>query len=264
MVKATACNPKCSSTLSRLRAACADTRTITVRLCLYNGIMANAATISLGICSDTHGEKLPTWPGRRLAAVLHAGDIYDSPTLVLPENYVNPRVWAAALGVPVLAVRGNHAFRDRAGFFMAAEDVSGRLVRIAEGLWVAGIGFAREWYCDTPGESDLEPQCHGLLRIAQRQVMPQDHMILLTHYPPKLPELPCDEASAGCVYGCVADLIGALRPGAVVFGHNHDWFGRQWRRSDGTLMVSPGPRGGVLTISANGETTFTPHDAQIS
>ena len=47
-----------------------------------------------------------------------------------------------------------------------------------------------------------------------------------------------------------------LRTVAIVFGHPHDWFGRQWRRADGTLLVSPGPRGGVLAMGINGEAVF--------
>jgi Icc-related predicted phosphoesterase len=213
-------------------------------------------TITLGICSDTHGEQLPHWPGHKIHAVLHGGDVYHAPTLAHGDNYANPRAWAAAQSVPVLAVRGNHDYRDPDGFLDLAEDISGRLYRIAAGLWVAGVGFAPEWYCDTPGERDLEPQCRDLIRMASRQVMPGERIILLTHYPPRLPELPCDEASAGCAYGCVADLMETLGPIAVVFGHKHDWFGLRWRRAAGTLLVSPGPLGGVLTIRANSEVVF--------
>ncbi len=149
---------------------------ITVRGGGYPGGMDTSATVTLGIGSDKHGEKLPTWRGRRLNAVLHAGDIYDAPRLV----------------------------------------------------------------------------------------MPGERIILLTHYPPRVMELVGRGKPATWSYQRVGELAEALRPIASVFGHQHDWFGRQWRRADGTLLVSPGPRGGVLTISANGETTFTPHDAQIS
>jgi predicted phosphodiesterase len=82
--------------------------------------MDNSAAITLGICSDTHGEQMPQSPGRKLDAVLHAGDIYNAGVIQYGEYYVHPRPWAAALGVPVLAVRGNHDFRDPDGLFMAA------------------------------------------------------------------------------------------------------------------------------------------------
>ena len=74
----------------------------------------------LGICSDTHGEHMPQWPGRKLNAVLHAGDIYDGGVIQYGESYVHPRPWAAGFGVRVLAVRGNHDYRDRDGFFQVA------------------------------------------------------------------------------------------------------------------------------------------------
>ncbi len=218
--------------------------------------MTVCTEILLGICSDTHGDQLPQWPGRKLNAVLHAGDIYDAGAVQYGEYYVKPRPWAAALSVQVLAVRGNHDFRDPDGFFKVAEDISGRLYRLADGLWIAGVGFAPEWYCDTPGESDLEPQCHNINRMANRQVMPGEPIILLTHYPPRLAELPCDEASMGCTYQCIADLADRLLPVAIVIGHQHDWFGRQWRRQDGTLIVSPGPRGGLLTIPSDEKAAF--------
>jgi Icc-related predicted phosphoesterase len=80
-------------------------------------------------------------------------------------------------------------------------------------------------------------------------VMPGDSLILLTHYPPKLPELPCEEVPRHWVYRCVADLVDELEPIAVVQGHVHQWFGRQWRR-EGMLIISPGPqREYILRIS---------------
>ncbi|NNM86454.1 MAG: hypothetical protein HKL96_11955 [Phycisphaerales bacterium] len=219
--------------------------------------MVVSQAITLGICSDTHGEQMPQWPGRKLNAVLHGGDIYHAPALAHGDNYANPRSWAAALGMPVLAVRGNHDYRDPDRFFQVAEDISGSVRNMARGLWVAGVGFAPEWYCDMPGERDLEPQCRSLLRMASRLVMPGQRVILLTHYPPKLPELPCDKLSAGCAYECVADLMEELRPIAIVFGHMHEWFGLRWRRANGTLLVNPGPRGGLLTISAQSKPDAT-------
>jgi Icc-related predicted phosphoesterase len=77
--------------------------------------------------------------------------------------------------------------------------------------------------------------------------MPGEKLILLTHYPPKLPELPCGQLSENWTYRCVAELIDELQPIAVVQGHVHEWFGRQWRRGS-TLIVSPGPGAGVLCV----------------
>ncbi len=216
--------------------------------------MNTPVAIALGICTDTHGGTLPTWRGRRLDAVLHAGDIYDAPKLAQGQYYASRRTWASALGVPV---RGNHDYRDRDRFFELAEDISGKLVSLADGLWVAGIGLAPEWYCDTPGETDLEPQCRSLLRMANRLAMRCERVILLTHYPPQMPRLLGYGTPESWMYECLADLAEILQPVAIVFGHQYDWFGRQWRRADGTLLVNPGPRGGLLTISAQGKPEAT-------
>lgn len=210
--------------------------------------MENPPDNVLGICSDTHGSALPQWNSQQLAAVLHAGDIYDAPSVIEDDDDPAPRQWVESVGVPVFAVRGNHDYRDPGRFFHAADDISGRLRKVFPGLWVAGIGFAPKRYYDLPGESDLEPQCRDLSRQALRQVVRGEKLILLTHYPPKLPELPCGEVSEGWTYRCVADLVDELQPIAVVQGHVHEWFGRQWRRGN-LLIVSPGPRAGILSVS---------------
>ena len=165
--------------------------------------MEESREILLGICSDTHGEALPLWNGAKLDAVLHAGDVYDAPTLIEDDNDPIPRQSVESVGVPVLAVRGNHDFRDPARFFQAADDLSGQLRMLLPGLWIAGIGFAPERHYDLPGESDLESQCRNLSRRARREVTQGEKLILLTHYPPKLPELPCDEVPENWTYRCV-------------------------------------------------------------
>ncbi len=104
--------------------------------------MQESPNILLGVCSDTHGGALPVWNGVNIAAVLHAGDIYDAPTLIEDDDDPLPRQWVESLGVPVLAVRGNHDYRDPGRFFRAAEDISGNLRRPVPRLWIAGIGFA--------------------------------------------------------------------------------------------------------------------------
>ncbi len=218
--------------------------------------MAGFAEIKLGICTDTHGEYLPRWDGRRLDAVLHGGDVYDAPALAHGYGYLSPRAWAASQGVPVLAVRGNHDYRDMDGFFSKVDDISGAVRRLSKGLLVAGVGLAPEWYCDAPGEGDLGPQCCRVARMALRQATRREHIILLTHYPPRLPELACGGLPVNGTYECVADMVGKLRPTAVVFGHLHDWFGRHWRQPNGTLVVNPGPAGGVLTIGSSGVALF--------
>jgi Icc-related predicted phosphoesterase len=209
--------------------------------------MEAARDIVLGICSDTHGGALPRWQGMGISAALHAGDVYDAPSAMEDDRF--PTQWAESLGVPVLAVRGNHDNQDHGRFFRVADDITGRLRKLLPGLWVAGIGFGPKLHFDLPGESDLQPQCNDLVRIARREVMPGESLILLTHYPPNLGELPCEEVPKHGTYRCVADLVEELRPIAVVQGHVHQWFGRQWRW-EGMLIVSPGPQGEhILRIS---------------
>ncbi len=79
----------------------------------------------LGCCSDTHGSSLPRWGEPGIAAVLHAGDVYDAPTLIEDDDDPAARHWAASAGVPVFAVRGNHDYLDPGGFFRAAQDLTG-------------------------------------------------------------------------------------------------------------------------------------------
>jgi Icc-related predicted phosphoesterase len=219
--------------------------------------MDEAREIVLGICSDTHGGALPLWTGVTLTAVLHAGDVYDAPALIEDDDDPLPRQWAQSLGVPVLAVRGNHDFRDPGRFFETADDLSGRLRRLLPGLWVAGIGFAPERYYDLPGESDLESQCRDISRRARREVMRGETLILLTHYPPKFAELPCGQVPESWTFKCVAELADELQPIAIVQGHVHDWFGRQWRRKD-MLIISPGPQARTLCVSHDRGSAGTP------
>lgn len=219
--------------------------------------MSHQNATLLGCCSDTHGSLLPQWSDCAIAAVLHAGDFYDAPTL-LDDDDEDPTVrqWLAAAGIPINAVRGNHDHRDPLGFFSMARDLTGRLRRLAPGLWVAGIGFAHRLYFDLPSESDLQPQCDALARQAGRELTPEDKLILLTHYPPKLPELPCGDVPSSWTFTSIADLIDELQPVSVVQGHVHDWFAREWRRESGTLIVSPGPTGRILAISEDGRASL--------
>ncbi len=92
--------------------------------------MSDRHGILLGCCSDTHGAVLPQWGERAIAAVLHAGDFYDAPTLIDDDDDPTARQCAASAGVPVFAVRGNHDYLDPGGFFRTAEDITGRFAPI--------------------------------------------------------------------------------------------------------------------------------------
>ena len=212
--------------------------------------MTDTSNILLGCCSDTHGGISPTWHGLSIAGVLHAGDVYDAPTVVPDEDDPIPREWALSAGVPVLAVKGNHDYVDPGKFFRSVNDITGRLHQLDCGLWIGGIGMAPRHFYNVPGDAELEPLCLALSRQIRRSLGPGQKWILLTHYPPKLPELPCDEVPASWTCRCIADLVREHRPAAVVQGHLHEWFGRQWM-SGGTLIVSPGPSGGILSVATD-------------
>ncbi len=87
-------------------------------------------------------------------------------------------------------------------------------------------------------------------------MMRGEMVVLLTHYPPKFPGPPWDQTPKHWTFTCIANFVDELKPIAVVQGHVHTWFGQQWRR-DNTLIVNPGPRGGVLTISHDGTVSST-------
>ena len=157
--------------------------------------------------------------------------------------------------MPVLLVPGNHDVADDLWAFRRADDVSGRIVRVADRLLVAGVGWHGERHFELPLESDLRPVCDAVRRQARRLVMPKARLVLLTHYPPRYPDfrtVPNDSPAAGVWFDAVRDLADDLRPVAVVQGHVHHWFGTSHPvlMDDGTttLVVSPGPDGAELAV----------------
>jgi Icc-related predicted phosphoesterase len=218
--------------------------------------MKEARTILLGVCSDTHGYLAPTFDAASVSAVLHAGDLYDAAES-RPELSRDPMgPWLAACTVPVFLVRGNHDYWDRLEIFERHEDVTGRIVPIAPGLFVAGVGFAPREFYDLPGETDLKPICRDVLRLARRMIGTSDKVVLLTHYPANLPGVYSEhEASEGEAFDCVRELIEELGPIAVIQGHVHEWFGQTHvvqMSGRPVLLVNPGPLGGVLQIDMDG------------
>ena len=225
-------------------------------------------TIQLACCSDTHDGLPPAIDLAGIAAWLHAGDVYEGPDHALAadapaddwlrrEDFKKGeplRQWTANQAVPVYAVRGNHDCADYWKIFDSWQDVGGRIVQVAERLFVTGIGWHGEKYFDTPDESDLEPGCEMILRQARRLVMPRDSLVLLTHYPALLPGI--FPTSGGVdAFVCIRRLIEELAPIAVVQGHAHEWFGLSGyfaRASGRTLVLNPGPRGAVLSVDAAG------------
>jgi Icc-related predicted phosphoesterase len=162
--------------------------------------------------------------------------------------------WFAERGVPVYIARGNHDVDDPYRALAHCGDLTGRVVKLAEHLFVAGIGWHGEKYFELPYERDLEPVCQSVIRQAMSRVFSKDRLILLTHYPPRFAgthEVPNDRYGGGVWYDCVRSVVELLEPIAVVQGHNHRWFGathqiKLARRE--TLIVNPGTHGCVLEI----------------
>ena len=94
--------------------------------------------------------------------------------------------------------------------------------------------------------------CRDVLRLARRLIGTSDRVVLLTHYPAKLPGVYLEhEASEGEAFDCVRELIEELGPVAVIQGHVHEWFGQTHllqMLSRSVLLVNPGPLGGILQI----------------
>jgi Icc-related predicted phosphoesterase len=156
--------------------------------------------------------------------------------------------------VPVFAVRGNHDTVDEYRAFRSADDVTGRVAKLGDGLYVAGVGWRGELYYELPTESDLRSVCDAVERHSRRLVMPSDRLVLLTHYPPRLPgmrEIERDVRDGGTWYDCVRELADAIRPVAIVQGHVHRWSGTSQTvevAGRPVLVFHPGRHGGALLI----------------
>lgn len=168
------------------------------------------------------------------------------------KNGAALREWTKAQAVPVFAVRGNHDCKDYWNVLGSWEEIGGRVVRVADRLFVAGIGWSGSRYFETPMESDLEPECEMIRRQARRCIMPSDSLVLVTHYPALLPDLfPWPHKTEGLMFACIRRLIEQLGPLAVVQGHVHELFGLSGvfqHMSGKTLVLNPGPHGILLSV----------------
>ena len=146
------------------------------------------------------------------------------------------------------AVGGNHDGHDAWGFFRFARDVSGRIVRIAPNLLLAGIGWYGRHYNDLPTENDFERPCAAVANSIGRLRKPDDMLILLSHYPAYPPP---DRRNSPGAFAQLRDLAEEIKPALIVQGHVHEWAGTCYEAPPGErrlLVVNPGPIGGVLTI----------------
>lgn len=212
------------------------------------------AIIRFLCASDLHGELPQEADESGVAAWLIAGDIAG------PDGWAKPFVhWASQRQAPVLAVRGNH---DVGGVPLMLRghrlDISGRAKAVAPGLWVVGIGWSsHEDPAMLPQPCHLEIRSHMARRMLRNEAQPNDAIVLLTHYPPKLPGL-----SFAGEYACIGKLVDDLRPLVIVAAHDHGRFSEQFLY-DGprgrSLIVFPGPGGGTIDLDLEEwKAKFTP------
>jgi Icc-related predicted phosphoesterase len=212
-------------------------------------------------CSDTQGKLPPPLDETGAIAWLHGGDVCNGPDVVDIETNTREDLlrspgarWFSDRKLPIHLVSGNHDTVDVYHAFTIFGDLSGRIVPIAENLFVAGIGWHGEKHFELPYERDLEPICQSVVRQAAQLIFGRDRVILLTHFPPRfrgLYDVPNDVDGAGIWFECVRSVVDLLEPIAVVQGHKHTWWGATHRVQLATrqcLILNPGPTGCVLEI----------------
>jgi len=186
---------------------------------------------------------------------LHAGDIYNRGDL--KKAHVVPEMKSIADGIrdiktPFFLVRGNHDCMDSAGVFSAAHELTGHCNAVAEGIVVVGLGWTGGQFCDLPTERDMKHVCNSAKREFDFKAMPGDKVILLTHYIPWMRNVFVFNGNPeGWAFECITDLVNEIKPLAIVQGHVHELFGLKagYRQEEfRSLIVCPGPKGGILTI----------------
>lgn len=226
------------------------------------------------ICfSDTHDVLPPVIDRPDVVAVLHAGDFYSGANLEairdarpgdqgmaewITGEQRRVAEWLGHWHTPICAVRGNHDTDDPWGFFHACQDVTGRVVRIAEGLFVAGIGWHGQAASDLPGESELPQICQTLRRQVLRILRLTDRLIVLSHYPPAVAEI-ADRLKCGPGSACVREFIAETAASACIFGHIHESAGLSGElvvEERRILLACPEADGSILSIPQNGRATI--------
>lgn len=222
----------------------------------------------IACCSDTH-ETAPAQSAiADILCWLHAGDYYNYKDVASADDS-DPELatmygeleggdafrWVRIASIPIYTVRGNHDGHDAWGFYQRANNITGKVVQIAPDLLVAGIGWHGRHYYDLPTEEDLTEVCQKIRQAYAKVGVGSEHsprsVILLTHYPAFTPN-PSDKQESLRTYTCLRELAAILKPDAIIQGHVHEWAGRVSTVSingHNTLVVNPGPSGGILTVS---------------
>lgn len=219
--------------------------------------------IRLLCCSDTHGQVPAVIDETGASAWLHAGDIANGPDVFNEMAETDPMIdpllapvvqWFATRTIPVYAVRGNHDIVDCYRVFSADCDINGRVKKLGDGLWVAGVGWNGERHIELPTERDLKSVCDDVRRQARRIVERAPQWILLTHYPPKYEgsfDASMYAGQSGVWYDAVRELSDELKPILIVAGHNHRWFGQKSQvqiEDASTTIICPGPNGCIVDV----------------
>ena len=211
-------------------------------------------------CSDTHGDAPPAMDDENAAAWLHAGDLYDGPSVLANDEPPLPGdpiaevflQWSRARRAPVYAVHGNHDVADPYGWFTAVTEIDGRVERLGDDLLLVGVGWHGQAYVEMPGEGDLEMVCERAKRQLRRLATPRDRIVLMTHYPPLSPGLfpPRIGARADSASESIARLVNELKPILIVQGHEHRWAGLIGR-TNSSLVINPGRKGMVAVVDTD-------------
>lgn len=232
---------------------------------------------NLFCCSDTHAS-IPPSPTIEVLASLHAGDFYNRGTKNYRTMFGDKALalldWVESIKKPesYFSVRGNHDGNDEVSFFSKTSEITGKAVRIADDLVLVGVGWYGRYHYDLPEEHAVEAVCISARKDMERLAKTGDSFIILSHYPAYTPEVFETNAGGqrknkplGWMFDCVRELIDDVQPMVVVAGHVHELAGQQAVYSGkrhASLLVFPGPKGGVLTCSTDTMTArFMPTQA---
>lgn len=223
--------------------------------------------IKLNCCTDTHSAIPPNLDETDVLAWLHGGDVYShlffhkepaTPTFMALKEWVAAR---KAKNVSVYGVKGNHDCSFKMSFFDDAVNITGSCTQIAPKLNLIGLGWSGGAYYDLPTERDMQKVCDEAKRLWIMKSMPGDSTIILTHYPAWRADLYPDAGDPeGWLFTCIRELIDEVAPMAVIQGHIHQLFGKQFDyrpildpstesgKEFTSLFVYPGDKGGTLSI----------------